>query len=1144
MESFSLYQEYLDCSSVTQCVLGKFSSENTEIALAKHNLIELYTYEVPMKRITKLPLQGEIDSMVSLQHSNFERDLLVVAVKDAKLSTLQFNTSSNSFTILSLHSFENEKGIKQLNLMVDPEFRCLVGMLPNNKMFVIPVKTTRRHAKDEVYIHSYLGQEIYSPVFFIDLPVFPRQIELLRGHSDPVVGVMSSPSPLQLYMNVKFIHINFRLKEATLEAQSAELPGTCHKMIGLQPPMNGVLVLGYKDAYFVGNNVQREFSFPYYTENSTHAFTDAYKMFLLLCTGELLLLGLNYTENLQGSTLESVVVLSLTCQYQAYASKLLYYDSYLFVGSRIHNSFLLKFTNQEVIQPLEEEDSHKKRKLSSLSSFCLTKADELPGLTGAISAIAVERTRSDEETVKEILVCHGFGTNSYISRYSLYVNPFLFESFDKDTWEGIEEIETVWSISGEVYDLYVLISKKKETSVLKIEETIEEVTETTQFLSDVATVGTGRISPDRIYQACEAGIRILNNQAVLVKDFPCNGIWQVTSLGKYFCVLLMDGTVEVFKITDHEHTQLPPILGQASAVSLCQVGTNKLAAVGRPDGSLQVFDIKKGEAVLGIPGFAEGPALLNEEDNIDLSITDPNYKLPSYRSTEMPPLEEVMLWSQGDLTVLIARLSTNEVLVYQSFGNFKFSRVSVPVNIGHCDQMIFAQKRFYDLKPGIFVIHPLNNFWIVPDTTKNTLAFHVNANKGEVHTICSFHHSDCQGGFLYREESTLKISKVEEMYENSMHLPMLLKSKKCSQTPRHVLVHDKFIYVSFFTDNGPIQYQLKVYLFTEETGLKKVSNVQEFQENEVILSMCTVNFNRKLEPPYQYLAIGTGMVGTEADSSTGRILLFAIDNNRLVYQPLHKKVGLKGAISALGSIDGYLLIGVGSEIKIFTFVDEEEQEWLAPIAFYYGYTMAAGIDIQGNDVLCLDSRNQMYLLSFEEASSQKNLKLTGQYLRELAPITGAFHFNRVVVADEFKNLLIFSRQSATTKVDKIGDFHTGLNIFCFVKLNNALLMISQEGAVSALFISNEITYKKLHTLQYGLIEALPYPLGLNPRSYRLATTQERERQRKSVLDLGLVNTFAYLSSSLQRSIARNIGTSPHHILAERAGLPSIHHFLY
>jgi Pre-mRNA cleavage and polyadenylation specificity factor len=179
---------------------------------------------------------------------------------------------------------------------------------------------------------------------------------------------------------------------------------------------------------------------------------------------------------------------------------------------------------------------------------------------------------------------------------------------------------------------------------------------------------------------------------------------------------------------------------------------------------------------------------------------------------------------------------------------------------------------------------------------------------------------------MYREGESLVIGKIEENIENNLKQEVILVRKRCLETPRHILIHSPYIIVSFFTDDRTVIYHLKVFIYSEPSGFTEISSVQQFTENEVIMAMCICKFSRKLKPPFEYLVIGTGIIGTEDTTSQGRLILFAFDEGKLVYQALHKKPGLKGCVSALGCMEGYLLVGVGSEFKLFSFVDEEGQE--------------------------------------------------------------------------------------------------------------------------------------------------------------------------------------------------------------------------
>lgn len=538
MESFSFYQEAIPCSGVTHAVLGNFSSDSLELLVAKNNLLELYQYKSTLKLIFQFPLQGEVDSLVKIEHPSSKLDLIVLVCKEAKISTLVYSEKVNSLEIIAMHSFENEKGIKDVSIIADPDSRCIVGNLGSNRMFVIPIKPTRLVSKDEQYTHSAFGNEYYKPLFIIDIPIYAKSLLLLKGFSDPVLAILHSPKPIEMSMHAKFMTINLKKKEISLQKEIGGLPADCFTIIPLHSPLKGVLVLGHRSIHYIGESAQRESNMNYYLYNSVYEFINPYKLLLLLCTGELILLSLNYMEKDEmyylddkSEIIESIISMELQCEYNAYNAKLLYSDGYLFVASQFHDSMLFKLGNMKQDLNMDESDEMRRRRLAAAQlNYAIDKCDELIGLSGAICSIAINRARNDGENVKEILIGSGYGKNSYISRVFLAIHPFKFESFTEESFPGISEMIGLFSICFPTTthenpkDLYILIAKQKETTVLRIEEGIEEVTENTQFLVDRETLGTGRIDDEIIYQCHDQGIRLLDNKGNLLRDLIKNGV--------------------------------------------------------------------------------------------------------------------------------------------------------------------------------------------------------------------------------------------------------------------------------------------------------------------------------------------------------------------------------------------------------------------------------------------------------------------------------------------------------------------------------------------------------------------------------------------------------------------------------------------
>ena len=1148
MESFSFYQEITSCSSVTHCVTGYFAYHSQQLLLSRHNSIELYELVAPLKQICKMPLLGEIQSLAVLKHSNYENDLLLIACREAKLITLIYNSNCNSFEVLALHSFENEKDLKGISILADPDSRCLVGNVCGNKVFVIPTRIQDR-VVDEVYPHALMGHEIYKPLFMIEVPIYARSMVLMKGYTEPMLAVLFSPKPLQYPLAVKFFSLNLKKKEAKEEKQMITLPDSaCHTLISLHHPLNGILVLSSMIIYYIGENQQNQFTLQNFKlDNCACEFIDSNKLLILLSSGEFIMLGLNYTmkDNMEvlNDKIDAVITilpLDFPQLFSAYESKLKYCSPFLFVGSRIHDSFLFNLKQCMV----EKEYSEMKEGVLVSStykriSFIIEKSDEIIGIAGAVNSTLFKRELSEGEPITEILVASGYGKNSFISKISLSLIPVKFQVIDEESMEGLKDIYGLYTINGKNFDNFIVISKSDSTEVLKIDEQIEDFTANTDFIQNIKTLSAGNLGKNMTYQCYIDGIRIMDNNCKLKRDVFKPSIWKISVIGIKVSILYLDGSIENYKFKKEQDVLLNKINDMSTSISTCKLLRTYILAVGKENGALDLYYMLTGTRVLTCLHATEGPALLTNEDTLNIPITDPCSKIEGLTSFEIPYITDLLVSTYKDLMIICMRLSTGQIFIYKSFETFKFTRIVTNLYLGPCE-INHDQKSFFALKQGIIVSHTYRNFMVVPNTDRKTVHVHAYGQKNDnLVGCCSFNHPDCVSGFMLKKNDNLEICKFEETTEEVMDQELLMVRKRFQETPRHILSHESYIIVSFFTDSEVVQYRVKEFVYVPQSGLFEISEVKDFMENEVIMAMCLCKFSRKIKPPYDYLVIATGVIGSDETTSQGRLLLFSFNEGRLVFEKLHKAPGLKGCCSALACIHDYLLVGAGPEIKIFNFVDEEGMVYLEPVAFYYGYTMSTGLDVNGPRVLCTDTLNQMYLLEYEEASSCKNLNLKGQYFRNIYPLAVSFHENRQIVADNFKNIHIFLNHEDSDKIEKVGDIHSGLTVFSFCPWGNSLIMISFEGAISALFISEEGVYRKVNALLNSMLEALPNRAGLNQRGYRLSSTQERERQRKSVLDLSYVMNYCYLSLPIQNLIARNNGNVPLHVLQELSELNSL-----
>jgi hypothetical protein len=100
--------------------------------------------------------------------------------------------------------------------------------------------------------------------------------------------------------------------------------------------------------------------------------------------------------------------------------------------------------------------------------------------------------------------------------------------------------------------------------------------------------------------------------------------------------------------------------------------------------------------------------------------------------------------------------------------------------------------------------------------------------------------------------------------------------------------------------------------------------------------------------------------------------------------------GLPGPVSAVHSVNGYLIAAILFEIKVFTYV-ESENPLLEPIAFYLSPYITNVIDVLGSNLLVGDTFRSIMALKFEEGHNERDLKLLGTNLKRTQTLACKFY---------------------------------------------------------------------------------------------------------------------------------------------------------
>lgn len=345
----------------------------------------------------------------------------------------------------------------------------------------------------------------------------------------------------------------------------------------------------------------------------------------------------------------------------------------------------------------------------------------------------------------------------------------------------------------------------------------------------------------------------------------------------------------------------------------------------------------------------------------------------------------------------------------------------------------------------------------------------------------------------------------------------------------------------------------------------KATIPMQSSENALTVRVVTL-LNTNTKENETLLAIGTAYVQGEDVAARGRVLLFSIGKNTDNPQNLVSEVyskELKGAISAVASLQGHLLIASGPKIILHKWTGNE----LNGVAFFDAPPLyVVSLNIVKNFILLGDIHKSIYFLSWKEQGSQ--LSLLAKDFGSLNCFATEFLIDgstlSLVVSDDQKNIQIFyyaPKMSESWKGQKLlsrAEFHVGAHVTKFLRLQMisappersgaavgsdktnrfALLFGTLDGSIGCIAPVDELTFRRLQSLQKKLVDAVPHVAGLNPRSFRQFQSNGKAHRPgpDSTVDCELLCHYEMLPLEEQLEIAHQIGTTRSQILSNLTDL--------
>lgn len=362
--------------------------------------------KLKLECMSTFSLFGNIMSVKSVKLVGAQRDALLLSFMDAKLSLVEYDPGTHDLKTLSLHYFEEPElrcGFVENRhipyVRVDPDGRCAAMLIYGRHLTILPF----RH--DVSLEEGDAGLGCKPPIlssYLIDLRVMDEKItnvldiQFLHGYYEPTIFILYEP--LQTWSgrtavrtdtcSIVAISLNIQQKVHPVIWSLTNLPFDCFTALPIPKPIGGVVVFAVNSLLYLNQSVppygvslnsisQSCTAFPLKPQDGVRISLDCCqaalitfdKLVLSLKGGELYVLtlvvdGMRSVKSFHFDKAASSVLTTCMCQCE---------EGYLFLGSRLGNSLLLKYTEKMLeasvpkidIDGKKSEPPLKKKKIDS-----------------------------------------------------------------------------------------------------------------------------------------------------------------------------------------------------------------------------------------------------------------------------------------------------------------------------------------------------------------------------------------------------------------------------------------------------------------------------------------------------------------------------------------------------------------------------------------------------------------------------------------------------------------------------------------------------------------------------------------------------------------------------------------------------------
>ncbi|XP_034934002.1 cleavage and polyadenylation specificity factor subunit 1 [Chelonus insularis] len=680
--------------------------------------------KMKLERLAQYVLHGNIMSLQAVSLLGSQRDSLLLSFRDAKLSVVEYDIETHDLRTVSLHYFEEEEmrdGWTNHHhipiVRVDPEGRCAVMLIYGRKLVVLPFRKDPT-IDDGDLLESAKPNSHKTPILSSYMIVLKNleekmdniiDLQFLYGYYEPTLLILYEPvrtfagriAVRQDTCAMVAISLNIQQRVHPIIWSVSNLPFDCYQAVPVKKPLGGTLIMAVNSLIYLNQSIppygvalnsltDTSTNFPLKAqegakmslEGSQVAFISSDRLVISLKTGELYVLSLfaDSMRSVRGFHFDKAAASVLT------SCVCLCEENYLFLGSRLGNSLLLRFTEKELessspiidvpmsddndtgetpakkikqdfladwmasdvldIKDPEELEVYGSETQTSvqITSYIFEVCDSLLniGPCGQISmgepAFLSEEFSNNAVHDVELVTTSGYGKNGALCVLQRSIRPQVVTTFElprcQDMWTVIGSSNYDHGKEVEGVHAFLILSHEDSTMILQTGQEINEV-DHSGFSTQSTTVFAGNLGANRyIVQVTQMGVRLLQGTEQIQHmpmDLGCPIIY-ASAADPYVVLLAEDG--QVILLTLREGRSSPRLHAeQANLLFRPQIDT--LCAYRDVSGLFSTYlpDDQETDNVQEEQQVEEPSTVTNVDNEDDLLYGD----APAFQMPTLPP---------------------------------------------------------------------------------------------------------------------------------------------------------------------------------------------------------------------------------------------------------------------------------------------------------------------------------------------------------------------------------------------------------------------------------------------------------------------------------------------------------------------------